>query len=1333
MPTIAELSVLFTGNTSSFDAANRRVQAGLAATDDAASSATRQVNAVGTAIDRLAGILTRATGRVSAFTGELRGLASSAARLGRSMDPAAVAAYAAALANMSGVTGVLSADIVGLRADMQALNRTFNSQAPVTFSGRMGSSSMAMAQLQADLAAAQAQLAQFNGTLAQTRALNPRVSVSGGGSGRNGVGQSALGSAGMMVGRTLSRNLTAPILAVGAASVYAETQFEAAIAKIQALSGVSKEQTQQWAEAILKLGPEIGKTPTELAQGMFYVANEFKDGAKALDILTNAGKMSAIGMGRTAEIAKALVYILHDYAGSNLTAARTSDVLVAATRVGNFDVEKLVGNLGKLLPVASHMRVPFEQVAGAIAVMTREGASVAQASTGITRLFASLEHPSAGVQKALDKVHLSAAGLRVEMQHDLLGALVHVQQATRGSDEAFSKIFPNLLSFKGVLAILGSDLQDSRKQFNEVAKSGGSMAKAFGVTSQTELFQFQKALAALEAAGIRLGASLAPEAIMVAQAITGLATAFSHLSPEAQRVVAVAALLLAGLGPLTTGIGLANKASVFFTASLVRMGYSAGGAAAGGINTLRLGVLRLMASVAACAGVAAVFGLAWNQMLGHMTEANNELVEAQNKLLHQPFEPMVEAQYIAMRRRKEEDAARKDPSNWRTVPHIPGRNYKGPQSEFVPPRGASVQSIKADYQRLKGLRQQQALQRDQSDLARQKRAQAADEQKALAEAAEFASPGKARKPKLTPDEKAAAKEARDLTSKLLELASAVRLHGDESAAAAIKDSLLYGELASAPGKVAGLGLALKDLKKAASNALDNAAKSLYGKKFGALNKDQQTEAEILALTRLDAARKNSAKAAKAYKDELTRLNEELARNRAEVLVLKSTTDEDRVSYQQFQKPYSALTDDAHRKWVQAMATVEKNKQAASVNPSNVQWETGPNPQDARDTMTKDIKDARVKVLIEKATTDEDAISLERYGKALKNLSDPAIISGVKELAKLRKDLQAAKADSSDAKFDDGSEGAAARAKKYLDEYRSAMHSLTSEKNVGKAVTDASRMAEVQYGLSLEELAKLTNDERSQLKKMSDEQAVQVMRMQKYVEQLKAFKAQVEQISTMGSSLITNATQHVFEHGFKGLWNSVKNDLKKQIQDALLELERSKLKDLFTGALDKNKPKPPASMQAVTQQNTSAIATLTQSINALIKQMGGTPPAGVGGGTGSSSIGAAAGIAAGLPGVAGPQGSVLSSAMSLMRFIPGFASGGDYYGGPMWVGENGPEILNPRGSGSVIPNSAVGGGVHNETHLHVTYNGATNADFNSKTALQHARQLHRHLRAAQAAG
>jgi phage-related minor tail protein len=79
----------------------------------------------------------------------------------------------------------------------------------------------------------------------------------------------------------------------------------------------------------------------------------------------------------------------------------------------------------------------------------------------------------------------------------------------------------------------------------------------------------------------------------------------------------------------------------------------------------------------------------------------------------------------------------------------------------------------------------------------------------------------------------------------------------------------------------------------------------------------------------------------------------------------------------------------------------------------------------------------------------------------------------------------------------------------------------------------------------------------------------------------------------------------------------------------------------------------------------------------------------------------------------------------------FADGGYYSGpGPALVGERGPEMFNPRGSGYFTSNDDLahgrGGG---DVHLHVTYNGATTADFNPRTTLQHARQLHRHLQTA----
>jgi hypothetical protein len=45
---------------------------------------------------------------------------------------------------------------------------------------------------------------------------------------------------------------------------------------------------------------------------------------------------------------------------------------------------------------------------------------------------------------------------------------------------------------------------------------------------------------------------------------------------------------------------------------------------------------------------------------------------------------------------------------------------------------------------------------------------------------------------------------------------------------------------------------------------------------------------------------------------------------------------------------------------------------------------------------------------------------------------------------------------------------------------------------------------------------------------------------------------------------------------------------------------------------------------------------------------------------------------------------------LIGAMPHFADGGRYSGGPMLVGENGPEVISPSGSGTVIPNHKLGG-------------------------------------------
>lgn len=68
-----------------------------------------------------------------------------------------------------------------------------------------------------------------------------------------------------------------------------------------------------------------------------------------------------------------------------------------------------------------------------------------------------------------------------------------------------------------------------------------------------------------------------------------------------------------------------------------------------------------------------------------------------------------------------------------------------------------------------------------------------------------------------------------------------------------------------------------------------------------------------------------------------------------------------------------------------------------------------------------------------------------------------------------------------------------------------------------------------------------------------------------------------------------------------------------------------------------------------------------------------------------------------------SGGNLSSG-SLGSLLPTFASGGDFAGGPMIVGENGPEIMVPQTGGTVIPNNKLADAMSGGASSGVTYNG-----------------------------
>ena len=154
-------------------------------------------------------------------------------------------------------------------------------------------------------------------------------------------------------GQTMTRSLTMPLIALGAASVKLATDFETSMTKISTLVGASAEDLKEYEKGIMQLSNQVGISAKELADGLFFITSAGFKGAEALDALEISAKASAMGMGEMASISNALTSIMTAYADEQMTASKAGDLLHETLKQGKFEAGQFMEKLGSVIPVAA--------------------------------------------------------------------------------------------------------------------------------------------------------------------------------------------------------------------------------------------------------------------------------------------------------------------------------------------------------------------------------------------------------------------------------------------------------------------------------------------------------------------------------------------------------------------------------------------------------------------------------------------------------------------------------------------------------------------------------------------------------------------------------------------------------------------------------------------------------------------------------------------------------------------------------------------------------------------------------------------------------------------
>jgi TP901 family phage tail tape measure protein len=357
-------------------------------------------------------------------------------------------------------------------------------------------------------------------------------------------------------GRTLTRGVTLPILAVAAASTKMGLDFGESMTHIRALVGASDAQMGRYREGVLELGKVVPQGPQELADALYFVTSAGFRGEAALRVLDASARAAAAGLGDTATVADLVTSAVNVYGEKMLPAARATDVLLATVREGKAEPAELAASLGRVIAPAEAMGVTFDEIGGAVAGLTLGGLDAAEAVTGLRGILTSIIKPSDKARETLEAAGMSIGDIRRQVDRNgILPTLQKLRDRFGENKDALGRLFPNVRALNAFLSLTGRNAGKNARAMKGVTDSVGDTNKAFAEASEDATFRFRRAWSKLRVALINASDSIIPVLTAIVDKVSGLADVFQNLSPSTRKMVIGLALVAAALGPLLMMLG----------------------------------------------------------------------------------------------------------------------------------------------------------------------------------------------------------------------------------------------------------------------------------------------------------------------------------------------------------------------------------------------------------------------------------------------------------------------------------------------------------------------------------------------------------------------------------------------------------------------------------------------------------------------------------------------------------------------------------------------------------------------------------------------------------
>lgn len=291
--------------------------------------------------------------------------------------------------------------------------------------------------------------------------------------------KSVVGVTGRLVG------LTAGFVGVAAAiqsfrvGARAFLGFSEAIGEINTILDTTQFSLEDVEREVLDLSLALGEQETLIAKGFYQTLSAgVTDASDAMIVLNASAKLGIAGLASTESAVDVLTSIMNAYGLSVADATDITDTLFKTVELGKTRIPELASQLGAILPVAAELGVNLTQVSAAIAAMTKQGASTAEAVTRLASIFTLLQKKAGDVNEAFETLGESFDRDTLRTK-GLTETLLLLREAFDGNENALVELIGRKEGITGLFSLTKDGAETLKETLIELESRLGATDAAF--------------------------------------------------------------------------------------------------------------------------------------------------------------------------------------------------------------------------------------------------------------------------------------------------------------------------------------------------------------------------------------------------------------------------------------------------------------------------------------------------------------------------------------------------------------------------------------------------------------------------------------------------------------------------------------------------------------------------------------------------------------------------------------------------------------------------------------------------------------------------------------